>query len=194
MGELETDGEGCRGSERHPRNRRWPWRRMTTLLLLGGALLVGVSTREMVHGQAGGGGVPANLGCEAECPGVGTDVRGMRQTLSPVSNSCEGTALQLLLDQLDIEVELPADSCPAWVVIEPERRLPTQIDGCCLISREDLPVFQQKMRCRCTRRFLVCWDQDCLPDGEAVQLTSVASWVASPCAGGQGNLPCNRGR
>jgi hypothetical protein len=53
-------------------------------------------------------------------------------------------------------------------------------------------VMRQSLRCRCIRRFIICWDHDCLPDGQPTQISVKENWTASPCAGGSAALPCQQ--
>ena len=174
---------------------RWPrvmWLTMWTAMWMG--LLLWSSTGIVILAQSSGGSIPGSLDCEGDCPGVGTSETGWRQLVSPVTNACTGTALQLILQRLEIEVFLEPNLCPIWVIIEPAHRVPTAVAGCCLLSQQQLPVMRQALRCQCTRRFIICWDHDCLPEGEAMQISEQVSWVASPCAGGSSTEPCNQRR
>lgn len=156
-----------------------------------GLLLISLHGGEVV-GQSSDLEIPDNLNCDDQCPGVGTSEIGWKQIVSPVTNECTGTALQLILNRLEVEVFLQPNLCPIWVMIEPARGVPTVVDGCCLISRRLLPVMRQSLRCECKRWFIICWDHDCLPVGAAIQISETETWVASPCAGGTATEPCQQ--
>jgi hypothetical protein len=155
-------------------------------------LLLWCSTGLEILAQSSDRSIPDSLNCAGDCPGVGTSETGWRQLVSPVTNACTGTALQLILHRLEIEVFLEPNLCPIWVIIEPAHRVPTAVAGCCLLSQQSLPVMRQALRCECTRRFIICWDHDCLPHGEPIEISEQISWVASPCAGGSSTEPCNQ--
>ena len=125
-------------------------------------------------------------------PRWGTDLVEWKQLVSPVTNQCTGSALQLILSRLDVEILLQPNLCPIWVIIEPAHRVPTPAPGCCLLLAQTLPVMRQELRCECVRRFIICWDHDCLPVGEAIQILEQASWIAAPCAGGTATEACNQ--
>jgi hypothetical protein len=167
------------------KNHRWL---MLVLMCLAGL----AGTDQQVCAQSPDGSIPGTLNCDGDCPGVGTSEVGWKQIVSPVTNDCTGTALQLLLHRLEVEIFLQPNQCPLWVIIEPAHGVPTVIEGCCLISRSDIPVMRQALRCRCTRRFIICWDHDCLPDGQPTQISVKENWTASPCAGGSAALPCQQ--
>jgi hypothetical protein len=188
--EHERDGgkEGKERKQRGPINHR-P-RAMWMAMWMG--LLLWSGTGVEVLAQNPDRAIPASLNCDGDCPGVGTSETGWRQLVSPVTNECTGTALQLILHRLEIEVFLQPDLCPIWVIIEPAHRVPTTVAGCCLLSQQSLPVMRQSLRCECTRMFIICWDHDCLPQGEAIEISEQISWVASPCAGGTLTEPCNQ--
>jgi len=163
---------------------------MVVLMCLAGL----AGTDQQVCAQGNEGPIPGTLNCDGDCPGVGTSIVGWKQIVSPVTNDCTGTALQLLLNRLEVEIFLQPNQCPIWVIIEPAHGVPTVIEGCCLISLTDLPVMRQTLRCQCTRRFIICWDHDCLPEGQPTQIAVQESWTASPCAGGSAALPCTQRR
>lgn len=186
---IRTTSRRCSKSQRWSRLER----RFSGTLLLCLLLLYCVGAAAQSGEFAGDPSIPEGLSCNGDCPSVGTEWLGARQTISPVSNDCTGTPLRLVLGHLGLEIELPEDECPLWVILEPDRGVPSPQQGCCLVAQSTVPVMQQLLKCECTRWFLICWDQDCLPAGEPRKISEVVSYTASPCPDQHGDEPCNNG-
>ena len=143
--------------------------------------------------QSSDGSIPQEVSCAGDCPSVGIAWIEGQQVVSPVTNDCVGAPLRLLLGQFGVVVQSVQDQCPLWVLIQPSRGVPAVKEGCCILSEALLPEFQQLLQCKCTRFFIICWDQECRPVGEPRRVGEVVSYIASPCPSQQPGGPCNAG-